>query len=82
MTPTTVTLLAQRAHRQLKSGFCSCHVTADQVAGLADGYLEALERQARIAELATKALLAWGDNHRETERRRLLEIRELCKTGG
>jgi hypothetical protein len=79
MTPTTIALLSQRAHRQLDADFCFCHVTAEQVAGLADGYRDALERLARIAVLADRTRIALADHDLDGVRGKLDEIELLAR---
>jgi hypothetical protein len=69
----------ERAHRQLAAGLCSCHVTAEQVAGLADGYRDALERLARIAMLADRTRIALADHDLDGVRGKLDEIEHLAR---
>lgn len=93
MTPDAAATIRDRAQRQLGNGFCHCHVTADQVAELATGYLDALaqvreladgyididDRLERIAAIVPEALLAWCCNYRDKERAYWVEVGELAR---
>ena len=63
MTPDAVAILAKRAERQVGNGYCFCHVTAEQVEGLAKSYIDLWRKLWAIRELAQQGLLALADHH-------------------
>ena len=87
MTPDAATLFLTAALRQVDSGYCSTHITADQLAELATCYrckaarLEDAERRlAEIAALVPDALLDWACNYRDKEREAWAEVERLSKS--
>ena len=87
MTPDAATLFTAAALRQVDNGYCSTHITADQLAELATCYrckaarLEDAERRlAEIAALVPGALCGWAEHNRAEVRRALLEIERLASS--
>ena len=86
MTPDAATLFLTAALRQVDNGYCSTHITADQLAELATCYrckaarLEDAERRlAEIAEIVPGALLSWACNYRDVEREAWAKVERLSK---
>ena len=87
MTPDAAALFLSAALRQVDTGHCSTHITADQLAELATCYrckaarLEDAERRlAEIAALVPDALLAWSCNYRDETREAWAEVERLATT--
>lgn len=94
MTPDQITLIGQRAHRQVDAGRCFCHITAEETAALADGYSAAIkqrdqliaavldldDRLARIEAIVKRTWVPFCDNDRPTLWEALREI-ELLSSG-
>ena len=87
MTPDAATLFIAAALRQVDNGYCSTHITADQLAELATCYrckaarLEDAERRlAEIAALVPDALLDWACNYRDKERKAWAEVERLASS--
>ena len=73
--------ISRRAHRQLDIGRVSVHITAEQVAGLADAYRALRRRLAEIEGRARRAQYILVDGNQEDARSLLVSIEEIAKTG-
>ena len=87
MTPDAATLFLTAALRQVDNGYCSTHITADQLAELATCYRckaarleDAQRRLAEIAAIIPGALAAWACNYRDVEREAWSKVERLAKT--
>lgn len=77
-----LSLIHDRAQRQLDAGLISCHITAEQVADICAGCEDALARLAQIKSLIPRAKQEWAENHRGDQRKTLDEIDALADVEG
>ena len=87
MTPDAATLFLTAALRQVDNGYCSTHITADQLAELATCYrckaarLEDAERRLEeIAALCQRQGHEWADHNRAGVNRSRVEIEALASS--
>jgi hypothetical protein len=78
VTPQQAALVAQAAHRKVSGKWAYCHITAPELASLADAYLDAIERMAQIETLAAAVLYDCATCYREHEGQRVHEIKRLA----